>query len=174
MRRHIDWAARFAARVGGADAAEDIVQDAFVRVHRALGEFEGRSSFRTYLYRIVLNVARDHVARERRRREHLESLASEEAAADRPGGGSGAGRPEDPRVVLERGELAEKVEASIEALPRAQRETLMLRVHEGLSYGEIAELMSVTVHAVKWNLAAARDRLAVALGSPGRVRGGER
>jgi len=173
VRRHIEWAARFAARMAGVDAAEDIVQDAFVRVHRSLGDFEGRASFRTYLYRVVVNAARDHLAGERRRRERSGSLESVDSQRSPRAAVPHASRRDDPLAVLERRELEDCLLASVDALPPAQRETLLLRVHEELSYREIAEILSVTVHAVKWNLAAARERLAEVLGSKRRTGGGQ-
>lgn len=150
--KHGGWATRFAVRMlGQFDAAEDAVQEAFVRVYKALAGFRGQASFRTYLYRVVLNCCRDARSRLARDEAALEGLAADVAEAS---------PVEEPSGPLARRELRARIDRFMAALPRAQRETLVLRVHEGLSYREIADVLGVSVNAVKGNLAAARAGLA--------------
>lgn len=153
VRKHGGWATRFAVRMlGQFDAAEDAVQEAFVRVYKALGGFRGQASFRTYLYRVVLNCCRDARGRLARDEAALEKLAVE-VTDEVP-------CVEEPSGPLARRELRARIDGFVASLPRAQRETLVLRIHEGLSYREIAEVLGVSVNAVKGNLAAARAGLA--------------
>ncbi len=162
VRKHAAWATRFAVRLlRDRDAAEDVVQESFLRVYRSLANYRGTAAFRTYLYRVVLNAARDSASRSIRDEGFLESMR-ERARASEPT------RFEEPGADVEGDELGGRVAALVARLPRAQRETLTLRVHEGLAYRDIAEVLGVSVNAVKGNLAAARSRLAQWLGiTPG-------
>lgn len=156
-REHAPGAVRFARRLlGDADLADDAVQEAFLRVLRSLSRFRGRSTFRTYLYQVVLNCCRD-LASGARRRDEVHSAMDNESRVRAEGG-------VDPAAEAGRAEQREGVASTVARLPRAQRETLVLRVYEALSYREIAEVLGVSVHAVKWNLAAARARMATWLG----------
>ncbi|MDP8970096.1 MAG: RNA polymerase sigma factor [Actinomycetota bacterium] len=156
VRRHRDTAYRVALRVclNPADA-EDVAQDALVRAWRSLPAFRGESSFGTWLYRIVTNLALKRVSRRR-----------EDAVAEPP---EPPGPDLDPaRRVEERERLAVAI-AALQRLTPEQRACWTLRELEGLSYGQLAEVLGLTVPAVKSRLFRARSELAAALARYDRV-----
>jgi len=145
--------------LGGLHEAEDVVQDAYVRAWRAWESFEGRSSVRTWLYRIAMNLCL--TALQAGRRRVLPSglgTDHEPAAADvmwidpLP-----SGDPAD--VVEDRVGLRLAVVASLQYLPARQRAIFLLREGLGLSAVEIADVVGSTVPAVKSALQRARARL---------------
>lgn len=141
---HLPGALRFAVRLTGNTAdAEDIVQEAMLRASKASSSFEGRSSFRTWLFRIVINVFRDTHRASRRY----------EALPDDPGGGF------EPARFVESRELSETVARSVSSLPERQREVLVLVVYEGLDPSQAAELLGITPQNARTNLHYARERL---------------
>jgi len=132
-------------RVNDAGRAEEITQDIFLALVQRRNGYEPRSSFRTYLYKIALN----RVASEHRKRNHTEPVA---ANSDATGGGN-------PGIV-------EQVREALGRLELEQREVVLLREYEGLSYQEIAEVLKVPVGTVRSRLfrakLALRDLLAPA------------
>ncbi|TWB23303.1 RNA polymerase sigma-70 factor (ECF subfamily) [Nitrospirillum amazonense] len=136
-------------------AAEDIVQDAFLRAHRAFDGFRGGDA-RAWLLTIVRNNVRSWAAARRDRAEQaLESLP-----------GQGAEIADDaaptPEAWLAAQEDAADLRALIEGLPPAFRETLLLREMEEMSYRDIAAVTGAPVGTVMSRLARARDLLAAA------------
>jgi RNA polymerase sigma-70 factor, ECF subfamily len=137
------------------DDALDITQEAFIRVHRYLGSFQGSSSFYTWLYRIVVNLCVDHL----RHRTH-------EAAVDYDDqiGHSGQAAPQpsvgaDPQRVLGDKELREQIEHAMAQLSPAHRAVLTLREIEGLSYQEMAKVMGCSIGTIMSRLFHARRRM---------------
>lgn len=120
---------------GDAATAEDLAQDAFVRVLRYADGFAGRAAFRTWLYRIVRNVCLDHLDAEARGRQRLERAAAEARLESR------TPTPLNARL--------ETVREALLALPPDRREVLVLSRYQGLSYAEIAEVCETTVGAIK-------------------------
>ncbi len=119
------------------DAAEDVVQDTFIKAYKRLNLFEGRSSFRSWLYQIALNTARN-----RFRKHSRESVGADhvEVAVE--------GEVEAKMIALDvRGIL----QAEIARLPDRQRTALSLRVFEDLSFKEIAEIMQCPYDTAKAN-----------------------
>jgi RNA polymerase sigma-70 factor (ECF subfamily) len=145
------------------EQARDAVQDALLKIYRSLDRFEGRSSFYTWAYRLVMNQCLDA-----RRRDHSERhVAFEEG---RPGGHEdGAGAPElaaplaAPDAELERGELRGRIQRAIDALPEDARRTFLLREVDGLSYAEIARSLRIPKGTVMSRLHYARRRLRATL-----------
>lgn len=138
---------RLSARIVGNMAdAEDVVQESYVKAFAALaeGQFDGRSSVKTWLYRIVTRASIDALRRSDRR----ERLA-DAAMASEWGGAEVA----DARLAL--AELADW----LQALPGEQRATLVLKAVEGLSTPEIAEIMQCSEGAVEQRLVRARNAL---------------
>jgi len=130
IRLHLDDVYRLAYRLlGNRERAEDATQDTFVNVLQALPRFRGESSFRTWLLRIAANAARSHGRRWGRRRE-TELNESELGLADQP----------DAVRNLEQREAARRVEEALTQLPPKQRLAVAMRIQQGLSYREIAEL----------------------------------
>jgi len=133
---------RVALRMLGSGAdAEDVTQEAFVQVWQKLAGFREESAFSTWLYRIVINRCLNVRASYR----PLEPLA--ESMLDAGG---------DAVEVVERRERWRAVSDAVRALPGEQRAALVLREFEGLSYAEVAQVLSITVAAVKGRVHRAR------------------
>jgi RNA polymerase sigma-70 factor (ECF subfamily) len=147
VAEHLPAAVRFATRLAGdPESAEDIVQEALVRAVRGWPSFRGAATFRTWLFRIVINVFRDSLAA----RHDSEPLD--------PGLGLVAAAAEPPAAAMA-AELDALVAREVSRLPARQREVLVLLTYEGLSVRQVAEVMGINeanVHATLW---AARSRL---------------
>jgi RNA polymerase sigma-70 factor (ECF subfamily) len=130
---------------GDAALAEDVAQDAFVRVWSRLSEFRPDGNFRAWLMRITTNMAIDAV---RRRRPQVDI---EDLALEAPGQG-----PEGAALSSER---ADVVRAALMRLSVQSRTILVLREYQSLSYQEIAEVLDIPLGTVKSRLSDARRRL---------------
>jgi RNA polymerase sigma-70 factor, ECF subfamily len=136
------------------DDANDIVQEAFIRVHNALPNFRGDAHFTTWLYRIVKNVFLDERKKQRiRTHSSLEDVVELED-------NSVARQVEDPRPgpewLLERQERSQLVQQAVMGLPRNQRLMIGLYHFQHRSYDEIAEIMDLPIGTVKSRLNRAR------------------
>jgi len=149
-----------------AEDAEDAAQEAFVRAYQALGTFRGKSSFYTWLYRILVNCCSSHVRRAVRTRE------IEGVSLDAPLGGDDedtarsfepAARDGDPGEAADRREAHRRVREAIAELQQDHREVVVLRDVEGMDYEDIAETLGVSRAAVRARLHRARAELAVKL-----------
>jgi RNA polymerase sigma-70 factor (ECF subfamily) len=147
------------------ETARDAVQDAFLKVYASLGKFEGRSSFYTWLYRVVLNLCLDFRRRDRSSRhvEWAEEHTPLSEAADPESDAPMEGAPPSPHHALERAELRDRMAAAIGELPDAARRTLLLREVDGLSYEEIAQALEIPKGTVMSRLHYARRRMQKAL-----------
>lgn len=142
VRRHQGAVYRIALRMLGSEAdAQDAAQETFVRAWRALGRFRHDSAVSTWLYRIVT-------------RRCLDLIAARRPAVALDGGELAAGG--DPAETAERRERLRAVTRAIAALPGDQRAALVLREFEGLSYEEVAHVLSISVGAVKSRIHRAR------------------
>jgi RNA polymerase sigma-70 factor (ECF subfamily) len=147
VTQHLPWALGLATRLTGTpEAAEDVLQEALVRVARSWKSFRKEAEFRTWLYRIVINVFRDWVTRKR-----LPDAPLPDDPADPRG--------TDPALEAQTSELGELIAARVSGLPPRQREVMVLTAFEGLSPKETAELLGMTQANVHSALAVARDRL---------------
>ena len=161
---HESMVYNLAARLlGDGEEARDLSQEVFLQVYRTLGRFEGRSSLKTWIYRIVVNQARNRQRWWRRRRgerscpiEDLTAADHARAAASRPDG-------EAPFERLARGERARLVQAALLKLSFDHRAILLLREVEGLDGTEIAAALKIPEGTVKSRLARARDSLRSAM-----------
>ena len=135
--RHSQALARFAASSGERDGIEELVQDTFVRAFASLDSFRGESTLRTWLFTIERRLMLDRRRAERRSRETVPvgdaDAVSEYGALD--------------SLIAE--EAQERVRKSLEALSPTQREVFTLRVQQGLSYKEIAEIVGSTEGAAR-------------------------
>jgi RNA polymerase sigma-70 factor (ECF subfamily) len=144
--------------LGNAEDAAELFQEAMIRVFRGLGSYQGDSSFYTWLYRIVLNVAFTHRRRHRLRVVSVESVA---------GGGVLDFTDQDeairPGRSLEDRETRDVIERALADVPEVYRAVLVLKDVEGLKYEEIAEILDVPIGTVRSRLHRARcemrDRL---------------
>jgi RNA polymerase sigma-70 factor (ECF subfamily) len=142
---------RYAYRMlGDADDADDIKQETFLKAYRALPTFRGDCSLLTWLLKIASNLCRDRI-KSRSRRSEVE-LAPEVEADLTATGDFGA----DPAHLLEKKDLLQTANRVLTGLPDMQREMIVLRDVEGLSYQQIAELQGCSVASVKLRLFRAR------------------
>ena len=126
--------------------ASDLVQDAFMRVFKSLARFDFSHAFSTWLYRIVTNLAIDHL---RKRRPSFSTTGPEEDEADLELIDESAPDPSEPLV---RGETVEEVRACLDALAPHFQSALVLRELEGMPCNEIAEIVGATHVTVRWRL----------------------
>ena len=117
--------------------AEDVVQESFIKVYRKMELFEGRSSFKSWLTQVVLNTCKNRV-----RKHSRETLGLETQKASRSQG------PEESSIHLDIGEMLKN---EIDQLPEKQKQALLLRVYEDLSFKEIAEIMNSPYDTAKAN-----------------------
>ncbi|MBS1885701.1 MAG: sigma-70 family RNA polymerase sigma factor [Actinobacteria bacterium] len=135
--------------------AEEVAQEAFLRAWRAIGRFDGRSQFFTWLYRIGVNEARRRADREGAR---LRAVPLGEPPYEEP-----ADLSEAPEPRAERRERRLALECAVRALPIEQRAALVLRDIEGLSTREAAEVLGLSEPAFKSRLHRARMSVREAL-----------
>jgi RNA polymerase sigma-70 factor (ECF subfamily) len=148
VRRHHDTMLRLAwSFVPSLAVAEDVVQDTWLGVLRGLDGFEGRSSFRTWLFRILVNRARTAGARERRTIAVGDPGPAVDASRFRATG-QWLSPPEqwveDIEDRLQAGQLADRVRSVIAELPGRQRAVVTLRDVEGLSSSEVCQVLDLT------------------------------
>jgi len=137
--------------------ALDLSQELFLRVFRTIHGFRGQSALRTWIYRIVVNQARNR-QRWWRRRHRSQQVSLDEhitAHGELPAPGHGG----SPDRILGQKQLAERIGASLERLPFDQRTAIVLREIDGLSYEEIGFSLGIAVGTVKSRLARAREAL---------------
>jgi RNA polymerase sigma-70 factor, ECF subfamily len=152
FRRHWEIAYRVAHRLLGHEQdALDAVQDAFLKAVVHLGDFDGRSGFRTWLLRIVTNSAHD-AGRKRRRRSRFRIGVGEAEAPE-------VAIQQDPASGLQRDDLRNMLDAALSRLSESIRTTFVLFAEAGLSYKEIAQCQRVPVGTVMSRLHYARQKL---------------
>jgi len=151
--------------VGNHDEARDVSQEAFLKAYRALGTFKQEARFSSWLYQIAINATRDRLRR-RRRRTDL-SLDDVEERADNPLRDAG---PSALDLIVSN-DLSRVVAAAMAALPEEQREVVILKEYQGLTFPEIAETLDVPLSTVKTRLYRGLGQLRVRLERQG-IRGG--
>lgn len=128
------------------DEAEDLQQEVWLTVYRRLAELADPAAFRTWLYRTTRNRAIDHLRRERRAQDLFTDDPAIESVAD-------PGPEEESKLFKDAGQL-------MESLPRLQREVMLLRYRDELSYTEIAAIAGCSVGTVRSRLFYARQQFA--------------
>ncbi len=160
VRRYSERAYRAAYRVvRDSDMAEEVLQEALIKAYKGLARFEFRSSFYTWLYRIVVNLALDR----RRRAARAPQLEWDDGVARNVDPRAVTPASTDPELASRRSEVCELVSKGIQDLPDGQREVLLLREVEGLSYEEIAQSMQISKGTVMSRLHYARKKMVVFL-----------
>lgn len=145
--------------VGDRERAEDLVQEAFIRVHRHLGRFDRTKKFSTWIYTIASNLAKNELRNRARSPLVLfTSLAPQWDDEERPLEFEDYGA--QPDETFRQNHLREAVEQSVAQLPAHHREVFVLREIEGRSYEEIAEMTHCNLGTVKSRLNRARNAFA--------------
>ena len=132
--------------VGGDEDARDLCQEAFLKAYRGLGTFKREARFSSWLYQIALNVCRD---RWRRRRGRI--AVSLDEVDDARGGGLRTAAP-SPLELVEARDLRHLVAEAMAALTADEREVVILKEYQGLTFPEIAEALEVPLSTVKTRL----------------------
>ncbi|HVR84625.1 MAG TPA: sigma-70 family RNA polymerase sigma factor [Planctomycetota bacterium] len=132
---------------GNRARAEDLLQDAFLRLWKAAPSYEPSAKVSTYVFRIAHNLFLNDAAR--RREKALESIDAETRS--------------DPASDLNRREVQSAVQKAVEALPDGEREVLVLSEYNGFKYAEISEILGIPVGTVKSRMFSAVQRLKEAL-----------
>jgi RNA polymerase sigma-70 factor (ECF subfamily) len=143
--------------LGDHNEALDLSQEVFLRVFRTIHTFRGASQLRTWIYRIVINQARNR-QRWWRRRHKAQQVSLDDHIRDHgelPESSNGA----SPDRLLGQKQLAERIRAALDRLPFDQKTALVLREIDGLSYEEIGYSLGIAVGTVKSRLARAREAL---------------
>lgn len=140
------------------DEARDICQEAFLKVHRSLGSFEGDAQFFTWLYRIVMNLCIDHLRKRRGERvEFDDAQANGESPDDTGIAPKRLGF--DPARALADKELRARIRGALAKLSPAHRAVLLMRELDGLSYQEMSEVLGCSIGTVMSRLFHARKKM---------------
>jgi RNA polymerase sigma-70 factor, ECF subfamily len=140
---------------------EDIAQEAFIKAYRALPNFRGESAFYTWLYRIAINTAKNHLVSQGRRAPTSTEADIEEAETFDDG--DHLRDLNTPDSMLLSKQVGEAVNRAIDKLPEDLRTAIVLREIEGRSYEEIAESMGCPIGTVRSRIFRAREAIALEL-----------
>ena len=143
------------------DAAEveDVTQETFIKAYRSLSSFRGDSAFYTWLYRIGINAAKNFLVAQKRRASATTNEFDIEAAENFEEG-SQLRELNTPENELMSKQIAQTVHQALQALPEELRSAITLREIEGLSYEEIASIMSCPTGTVRSRIFRARESIA--------------
>ena len=119
------------------DLAEDVLQESFVKAYQKINQFEGRSSFKSWLYRIAINTAKNK----------LRSLKKDQVSIEDVQLSQGA----EAESALLKEAVAARMKEEIDQLPDKQKAALMLRIYEDMSFKEIAQIMECPYDTAKAN-----------------------
>ena len=137
---------------GNAEDAQDCLQEAMLRVYRAISGFKGQSSFSTWLYRITMNTCLDELRKRKNRPStSLDGLVD--------AGWSPVDAGETPERHTLRREVRQTLQAMISELPEDMRAAVVLRDIQGYTYDEIAEMLDTNVGTIKSRISRGRERL---------------
>src|SRR5262245_7503318 len=127
------------------EMAKDLSQDAFLRAYARIKQFDGRSSFYTWFYRILVNLCLDHARRNSKVAwESLDGISK--STGEQRQFADGSFLPEQEAIA---GEATRRASATLDAMPKKQRTAFMLRNHQGLSIADIAKVMKTTEGTVR-------------------------
>lgn len=133
--------------LGTEEDARDLCQETFLKAFRALRSFKGEARFSSWLYQIAVNLCRDRMRRRRGR-----TFVSLDAMGDEFGPPQAPSPDPGPMELLEQGSLRGLVRGAIAALPEDQREVIVLKEYEDLTFLEIAQILDVPLSTVKTRL----------------------
>lgn len=136
--------------------SQDVTQEAFIKAYRGLKNFRGDSAFYTWLYRIAINTAKNHLVTMSRK---ISDTGIDAADAEQFDSGTALRENATPERVMATEEIARVVQSSIQALPEDLRAAITLREFEGLSYEEIALAMDCPIGTVRSRIFRAREAI---------------
>ena len=161
--------------VRDSDLVQDIAQETFIRAYRALAQFRGDAQFYTWLYRIAVNTAKKQLMELKRDplvfQSQMKSSDDDETSSSERELNFNAADTETPEAVLASKEIAQAVNAAMDALPEELRMAITLREIEGLSYEEISEVMACPIGTVRSRIFRARGTLIPTRSTTGRRAG---
>jgi RNA polymerase sigma-70 factor, ECF subfamily len=174
VREHQAMVFRTLTRMTGSGAqVEDLAQEVFLRLYRALPHFRGDATISTYLYRIVVNVAQDEWKRRRKEREHIanEPVFDDESESgawmENFAGDDLAGEhARTPEQLLSDAQMVSAVDAALLKLPEVERSVLVLYHQEECSYEGISVALGLPINTVRTHLHRGRKRLAELIRGP--------
>lgn len=138
------------------EAAQDVAQEAFLKAYRGLSRFRGESAFYTWLYRIAINTAKNHLVAQSRRMPDYKVDAQEAEYYD---GASALQENDTPERELLKDEIERTVYRAIKDLPDDLKTAITLRELEGMSYDEIAQAMDCPIGTVRSRIFRAREAI---------------
>ena len=141
------------------DLVEDIAQETFIRAYRALGQFRGEAQFYTWLYRIAVNSAKKALMDLKRNPTVSENFFKSDDEDETSPIENELTSSETPDAVLASKEIAQIINAALEALPEELRMAVTLREIEGLSYEEISDVMNCPIGTVRSRIFRAREAI---------------
>ena len=144
------------SRLVGESDAPDVAQETFIKAYRALNGFRGQSAFYTWLYRIGINTAKNHIVSRGRRPANQDI---DIADAEQYGHTEHLSDVDTPESLLLSDEIKQKVAEVIHKLPADLRQAITLRELEGLSYEEIAAVMQCPIGTVRSRIFRARESI---------------
>lgn len=145
--------------------ALDVLQEAFIKVHRYLPNFEGQSSFYTWLYRIVANLCIDHLRRGRRKRDvEFDDRLRHDGSKEPPAASAVVAALGDPSAAVKNKEILSAVQESLGELSEKHRAVIVMRELQGLSYAEMAKAMNCSKGTIMSRLFHARRNMQKLLG----------
>lgn len=136
--------------------AMDVTQEAFIKAYRALAGFRGESAFYTWLYRIAINTAKNHLVARGRRAPTVDVDASDAQYFE---SATGLHDVASPEAELARDQMSDIVKRTMDRLPEELRVALALREFDGMSYEEIAQVMDCPVGTVRSRIFRAREAI---------------
>jgi RNA polymerase sigma-70 factor (ECF subfamily) len=144
--------------------AQDVYQEAFLRVYRNLNSFRFDCSFHTWLYRIVTNLCLDHMRKRKVRKEEPSQVEGSDGPVDRMDAVQESRAEGDPLRSMFSGELRDRIEKTLGELTARERMVFELRHYQGLKLRNIGEILGTTEEAAKNCLFRATQKMRVALG----------
>jgi RNA polymerase sigma-70 factor, ECF subfamily len=165
--------ARLVARlVRNAGDIDDVTQEAFIKAYRALPQFRGDSAFYTWLYRIAINTAKNHLVSQGKRPQLVSDVRDEDSETFVQS--FDLSDDVTPDAVLHGRQVMEAIQMAMDALPEDMRTAVTLREIDGLSYEDIAQIMECPIGTIRSRIFRAREaiaqRLRPLLGTTGQKR----
>lgn len=136
---------------------DDVVQDTFIKAYRAIGNFRGESAFYTWIYRIAINTAKNHLVTQNRRPTTLNESNDEDGETFEDN--SALSNIDTPESLMQTKQIGEAVNDAMAALPDDLREAIIMREIDGLSYEEIASAMDCPIGTVRSRIFRAREAI---------------